>query len=145
MLEGADAGSLILVGVDGSERSLRAGAFVAGLVRERGARIVCLFVHAQRAPSSAAAVELALVEQVAREQTAADLRAEIALRSVELGLGAELIERSGDPFKEIVRVADQLRVDAVVVGASRRRGLRAASGLSSRLVRVGHWPVIVVP
>ena len=51
----------------------------------------------------------------------------------------------GDPYSELVRVASQLRADAVVVGASSRLGHRFVGSLAVRLVKAGKWPVTVVP
>ena len=51
----------------------------------------------------------------------------------------------GDPWTELTRVADELRVDAVVVGASESAGHRIIGSLAGRLVRAGRWPVSVVP
>ena len=42
---GNDGPSVVMVGVDGSETSLRAGAFAAGLARREGSRLVCVYVE----------------------------------------------------------------------------------------------------
>jgi nucleotide-binding universal stress UspA family protein len=41
--------------------------------------------------------------------------------------------------------ADQLKADAVVVGASERAGHRFVGSVAVRLVKAGRWPVTVVP
>jgi nucleotide-binding universal stress UspA family protein len=51
----------------------------------------------------------------------------------------------GDPFTELRRIADEIRADAVVVGASAHAGHRLVGSLAVRLVRAGRWPVTVVP
>ncbi|MCU1663055.1 MAG: universal stress protein UspA, partial [Pseudonocardia sp.] len=51
----------------------------------------------------------------------------------------------GDPFTELARIADEVRADAVVVGASTQAGHRLIGSLAVRLVRAGRWPVTVVP
>ena len=43
--------------------------------------------------------------------------------------------RSGDPFRELVKVAEEQRADAVVVGASEHAGHRFVGSLGLRLVR----------
>ncbi len=51
----------------------------------------------------------------------------------------------GDPYTELRRVADDVRADAVVVGASTQAGHRFIGSLAVRLVKAGRWPVTVVP
>jgi nucleotide-binding universal stress UspA family protein len=51
----------------------------------------------------------------------------------------------GDPYTEIKRMADEMRADAMVVGASAKAGHRIIGSLAVRLVRAGRWPVTVVP
>ena len=52
---------------------------------------------------------------------------------------------AGDPYHELRRVADEVRADAVVVGASTKAGHRLVGSLAVRLVKAGRWPVTVVP
>ena len=141
---GTDGPSRILVAVDNSDTSLRAGAYAAGLARRQGSHIICLFVGeinplvASMPAAAGAAVQMnhAIAEQI---------RAEIKAQAPPLGLEVTFLERSGDPFTEIVRVADELRVDAVIVGASTSGGHRWMGSIASRLVKIARWPVTVVP
>jgi nucleotide-binding universal stress UspA family protein len=82
--------------------------------------------------------------QVADEM-AADMESRIATAAAEMGLRMQFISVAGDPWTELTRVADELRVDAVVVGASESAGHRIIGSLAGRLVRAGRWPVSVVP
>ncbi len=75
----------------------------------------------------------------------AQLQHEIDERAAALGVRARLVEREGDPATEIAKVADELRVDAVIVGASTQVGHRFIGALGVHLVRLAHWPVTVVP
>jgi nucleotide-binding universal stress UspA family protein len=141
---GTDGPSLILVAVDGSDTSMRAGAYAAGLARRQGSRIVCVYVGqiaglAAGVPSAVGAL-IQMHDSVAR-----NLRAQIEDRLPFLGVEVTFVERRGDPYTEIVRVAEQMRVDAVVVGRSNQRGHRFFGSLAVRLVRDAQWPVIVVP
>ena len=141
---GTDGPSRILVAIDNSDTSLRAGAYAAGLARRQGSHIICLFVGeinplvASMPAAAGAAVQMnhAIAEQI---------RAEITAQAPRLGLEVTFLERSGDPFTEIVRIADELRVDAVIVGASTSGGHRWMGSIASRLVKIARWPVTVVP
>lgn len=61
------------------------------------------------------------------------------------GIHAEFVLRRGNPYRELLAVADELRVDAVVVGASTQSGRRFVGSLAGRLVRDAAWPITVVP
>jgi nucleotide-binding universal stress UspA family protein len=133
----------ILVGVDGSDTSLRAGSYAAGLARRQGAELVVLFVRTTGAAGTRA--DLLVAVRDAQDQVAADLRETARTRSAELNLRVSFHERSGNPYAELVKLADELRVDAVVVGASTQAGHRFVGSLAARLVRQARWPVTVVP
>ncbi|HEY1174618.1 MAG TPA: universal stress protein, partial [Phytomonospora sp.] len=53
--------------------------------------------------------------------------------------------RRGDPYGELRAAADDLKADAVIVGASVQPGHRLVGSVAARLVRTGKWPVAVVP
>jgi nucleotide-binding universal stress UspA family protein len=145
---GTDGPKVILVGVDNSVTSLRAGAYAAGMARRQGARLVCVYV--EQHSSMAGAASVAAPSAVAAEEQALQSEAEYLRKLVEdgvgrLGLRAEFIAARGDPYSEIKRIADEIRADAVVVGASTKAGHRFVGSLAVRLVRAGRWPVTVVP
>jgi nucleotide-binding universal stress UspA family protein len=79
------------------------------------------------------------------EEIAADLRAQTAVRAADLGIDYEFHVRHGDPYQELVAVAQATRADAIVVGASASVGHKFTGSLAVRLVRAGRWPVTVVP
>jgi nucleotide-binding universal stress UspA family protein len=139
---GNDGPSLIIAGVDGSDTSLRATAFAGGLARREGSRLVCVFVSA---PPMFAAMAPGAVAATLPDEIADDLRQRLEEGASYHGLRVELIVRHGDPFAELTRVADELRADMVVVGASTHAGHRLIGSLAVRLVRAGRWPVTVVP
>jgi nucleotide-binding universal stress UspA family protein len=141
---GTDGPSLIIAAVDGSETSLRAGAYAAGLARRQGSNLAVLFVHnvggfARSVPGAIPAMA------EANRMTATELREAIEEQSARLGIDATLYEREGTPFTEVVTLADELRADAVIVGASTQAGHRFVGSLALHLVRAARWPVTVVP
>jgi nucleotide-binding universal stress UspA family protein len=135
---------ILLVGIDGSETSMRAGAYAGGLALRQHARLVCLYV---RTYSVSAGVGIAAVPALARahDDIASELREMVETQSVRMGLSAQFVEREGSPFNEIVRLAGELPADAVIVGASTKAGHRFVGSLAVHLVRLSKWPITVVP
>ena len=65
--------------------------------------------------------------------------------TAELGVAVTFVRRQGNPYLELVRAAEEMRVDAIVVGASGKAGHRIVGSLAGHLVRDAKWPVTVVP
>ncbi len=144
---GTDGPMVILAGIDDSVTSLRAGAYAAGLARRQGARLVCVYVEQRSGmygASAAGAGVIAAQDEVLAE-TAADLRRRAEEYAGVLGVPITFIAARGDPYTELRRVADEVRADAVIVGASTKAGHRWVGSLAVRLVKAGRWPVTVVP
>jgi nucleotide-binding universal stress UspA family protein len=145
---GTDGPKVILVGVDDSVTSMRAGAYAAGLARRQGAQLVCVFVERPSAMYGAAAGAGAgaiAAQEEALQETAAKLHREAEAEAERLGVPLTFVVAHGDPYAELRRVADEMRADAVVVGASTQAGHRWIGSLAVRLVKAGRWPVTVVP
>jgi len=138
---------VILVGVDDSVTSLRAGWYAAGLARRQGAKVVVVFVAPVPtvlavAPTGAAVMS---AEMQAQDELARQMRERIEAGAKEFGISITFIAAHGDPYTEIKRIADETHADAIVVGASTKAGHRLVGSLAVRLVRAGKWPVTVVP
>jgi nucleotide-binding universal stress UspA family protein len=141
---GTDGPTVIVVGVDGTDTSLRAAAYAIGLARRQGARLMAVYV----APAGGLAAQTAAGMSALGETTdeiADDLRRRLGQVSTELGVAVEFKAVRGDAVAEITRAAGDIRADAVVVGASTRAGHRLVGSVAVRLVRAGRWPVTVVP
>ncbi len=140
----SDGPATVLVAIDGSETSMRAGAYAAGMARRQQARLVCLYVRPFSAVGGLSAGAAAGIQE-AHEAMARELRQAVETHSRRLGVRAELVVRDGSPFTEIVRLADELQADVVIVGASTKAGHRFVGSLAVHLVRASRWPVTVVP
>lgn len=141
---GTDGPTRILVGVDGTETSMRAAAYAAGMARRQGSALLVLFViPTNTLASGMAATAGAVIE--AHHEIAEGLRAQFVEATERLGIAARFLERRGNPYQELVRVAQELRVDAIVIGASMRAGHKLVGSLAGRLVRDAQWPITVVP
>ena len=130
--------------MDGSPTSLRAGAYAAGLARRQRSELVVAYV-AGNSPLAAMTPELSGAMNQALDQLTERLRADVSSGAAYVGIEASFVAGRGDPYTEICRIAEQERVDAVIVGASAQSGHRFVGSLAVRLVRAGRWPVTVVP
>ena len=135
---------VLLVGIDGSDTSLRAGAYAAGLATRQHARLVCLYVRTYKIAAGVGVAAIPSMQQ-AHDDIARELREMVESQSARIGIHAEFVEREGNPFAEIVRLADELPADAVIVGASTKAGHRFVGSLAVHLVRTSRWPITVVP
>ncbi len=134
-----------MVGVDGTDTSMRAAAFAAGLARRQGARLVAVFVAAPSAWVPIGAPGLAYAQAENAETLADELREQVHLGAQDLGICASFQYLRGDPYRELSRTADEIQADLVVIGASTGLCHRLLRSTGSRLVRARRWPVVVVP
>ncbi len=119
----------IVVGTDGSETAGAAVALAVGLARDQGAKLhLVVGVHTATAvavpagganvsdPSGGAA--LRGVAQRMLEEVAGDVK----------GLETEIHTGVGDPAEVIIRTADEVGADLIVVGSKGLRGTRRILG-----------------
>ncbi|MFC5181563.1 universal stress protein [Actinomadura harenae] len=139
-----DGPRVIVCGMDGSDPSLRAVAYAWGLARRSGARLVAVYVVPVAAMSALTPGGAAVLRE-ATEQVANEMRAELEKATARARVSYEFRTEPGDPASVLAAVADEVRADAVVVGASAQAGHRLIGSVAVRLVRTGRWPVTVVP
>ncbi|MFI5890067.1 universal stress protein [Actinoplanes sp. NPDC051513] len=140
----ADGPGTIVVGIDGSDSSLHAAAYAAGLARRQGSRLVVVYVRKLASPAlPLAGAVVAVID--AQDQIERELRTAVEQRVSLLALDVELVVRTGEPYAELIEVAEQVHADAVIVGRSTKLLHRVMGSLAVKLVRAGRWPVTVVP
>jgi nucleotide-binding universal stress UspA family protein len=145
---GTDGPSAIVVGVDGSEPSLRAAAYAAGLARRQRTRLVAVYARTHPAVLISIADQVGLATKGvldAQDEVEAQLRTALLAQSKVWDVDACLIVRTGDPLNVLSEVAREVRADSVIVGSSAGVGHRITGSLAVRLVRARRWPVTVVP
>lgn len=134
-----------MVGIDGSESSLRAAAYAGGLARRQNALLAIVYVQ----PVLATGVSLGAPVGDTTGEIAEGLVAEIRTATERVkeifAVRWEFHTFRGDPYNGLVTAADELKADAVVVGASESAGHRIVGSVAVRLVKAGRWPVTVVP
>ncbi|WP_230394505.1 universal stress protein [Plantactinospora alkalitolerans] len=142
---GFDGPRVIMVGIDGSPTSMHAAAYACGMARRQRCRLVVVFVVSPASFVAAVSGVAAEAQENACQELAADLRTEIRLIADEFRVPTTFVTRRGDPYQELRQAADQVRADLVVVGVSAQAGHRFVGSIATRLVRLGRWPVAVVP
>jgi nucleotide-binding universal stress UspA family protein len=141
----------IVVGVDGSDTSLRALAYAVGAARRMEGRVVVGFVHPHARASaalgvSAGVVDAALTAAAEVEDAACDVVATaVETARDECGVAIELRHLQGTPAEALARLADAEAADLVVVGASRHPANPVHASVARRLNRHIAWPLTVVP
>ncbi|MGW1893616.1 universal stress protein [Streptomyces sp. NPDC002004] len=142
---GTDGPKVIVVGVDGSESSMRAAAYAAGLARRQGALLAVVYVQPVMAAGAALGVPVAEATDEIAQSLVAEIRAATERVKDIFQVRWEFHTFRGDPYNGLVSAADDLKADAVVVGASEQAGHRIIGSVAIRLVKAGRWPVTVVP
>ncbi|MET8507597.1 universal stress protein [Streptomyces sp. NPDC015232] len=142
---GTDGPKVIVAGVDGSASSLRAAAYAAGLARRQNALLALVYVQPVLAAGASMGAPIAGATEEIAEGLVAEIR-ESAERVKEIfRVRWEFHTFRGDAYAGLVSAADELKADAVVVGASESAGHRFVGSVAVRLVKAGRWPVTVVP
>jgi nucleotide-binding universal stress UspA family protein len=140
----------ILLATDGSDEASRATEAAVELSRDTGSEMHIVYVL----PTPAQLIGHHLYSSEIRESLigGAEREAEVFLKEQANRIGsdggkvAETHLRSGDPDKEILRLAEALGVGLIVIGS---RGLGAISrallgSVSDSVVRHAHCPVLIV-
>ncbi|MFE5036178.1 universal stress protein [Streptomyces sp. 900105755] len=142
---GTDGPKVIVVGMDGSDSSWRATSYAAGLARRQHALLAIVYVQPVLAAGAALGAPVAeTTDEIAEELVGQIREAAERLRGI-FEVRWEFHTFRGDAYNGMVKAADELKADAVVVGASEQAGHRFIGSVAIRLVKAGRWPVTVVP
>lgn len=136
---------MIVVGVDGSDSSLRAAAYAGGLARRQHALLAIVYVQPVMPAGAALGVPVGDTTGEIAEGLVAEIRSAAERVKGIWDIRWEFHTVRGDPYSGLVTAADELTADAVVVGASEQAGHRIVGSVAVRLVKAGRWPVTVVP
>lgn len=139
----------IVVGVDGSETSMRAAGIATEIARARQAKLVLVTVVRPPegwwgiggAPPTPEALSAALVE--GQQQVIRETEEQLPLD----GMDYETVEELGDPTSRLIAVAEDREAGLIVIG-KRGAGLAERVMLGSVADRLCHHspvPVMVVP
>jgi nucleotide-binding universal stress UspA family protein len=136
---------VIVAGVDGSDSSMRAAAYAAGLARRQGALLALVYVQPVMTAGAALGAPVAeTTDEIAEDLVQQIREATERLKGI-FEVRWEFHTFRGDPYNGLVTASDRLKADAVVVGASEQAGHRIIGSVAIRLVKAGRWPVTVVP
>lgn len=142
---GTDGPKVIVAGVDGSDSSMRAAAYAAGLARRQGALLALVYVQPVMTAGAALGAPVAeTTDEIAEDLVQQIREATERLKGI-FEVRWEFHTFRGDPYNGLVTASDRLKADAVVVGASEQAGHRIIGSVAIRLVKAGRWPVTVVP
>ncbi|WP_329310358.1 universal stress protein [Streptomyces sp. NBC_01262] len=142
---GTDGPKVIVTGIDGSESSWRAASYAAGLARRQNALLAIVYIQPLISAGAAFGAPVAETTGEIAEQLIDEIRRGAKQVEGVFQLRWEFHTFPGDPFAGLAKAADELKADAVVVGASEQAGHRIVGSVAVRLVKAGRWPVTVVP
>lgn len=142
---GSDGPKVIMVGTDGSAAAARATAYAAGLARRQNALLAIVYVQPVLLGAVAMGADVSGTTGEVAEELVREIRASAERVRGVFEVRWRFHTFRGDPYLGLVRAAEQLKADAVVVGASEQAGHRIIGSVAVRLVKAGRWPVTVVP
>ena len=143
--------AMVVVGLDGSETSWAAFWWACGETRRLNGQLVAVFVSSSTpacmAAMTSAAVSVAVSDYAVVEQaTAAEamsLRAEVQGHGND-GLSVAFVHARGHPARELLRVAEEVGADLIVVGRSTKARHQIAGSLGRCLIGKPGSPIVVV-
>ncbi|WP_196807522.1 universal stress protein [Candidatus Solirubrobacter pratensis] len=139
----------MVIGLDGSDTSWDAFWWGCGQARRLNRRAVAVFVSPTIDAGSGLALALGCscdCEDIDRRVTerAIELAGEVNRHAADHGLDVLFVHARGEPVQELLRVAEAVRSDLIVVGRPTRALHRIAGSLGRRLIGRSTAPVVAV-
>jgi nucleotide-binding universal stress UspA family protein len=134
-----------MCGVDGSDGGLDAARVAGDLSRRLAAGLLLVHVSEPVPRFRMSPESFAAVQEFEREQARA-LLAEGA-RASGIGDNAELLAETGEPARRLLELAEERRVDLIIVGTRGRGAWMSAvlGSVSGHLAANARCPVVIVP
>jgi nucleotide-binding universal stress UspA family protein len=144
----------ILVPIDGSKRALKALEYAVDLAKQTGSLLILLsvidktsFYGLQTIPSESSPTHLLETLEDYLRQTSEAYVAEAEGLCRSKGVESQNIVKDGHPFEEIIKAAEDMKIDLIVMGSHGKSALMGAL-LGSVTMRVIHMetkvPVLIV-
>ncbi len=135
----------ILVATDGSEYSLMAVKYAIKLAKENNAKLTAIYVANIRG-------EFGLLRAVTKgmdkiiEEEAMKILTNVKNMAKEEGVNVELVFRKGVPSNEILKVADEIKADLIVLGSRGLSGIEKilVGSVTERVIANAKCPVLVI-
>jgi nucleotide-binding universal stress UspA family protein len=134
----------ILCPIEFDQTSLDALTLAYDLARESHATLYLL--HVARIPADYMDVPLPFPENPRWERQAREKLERIAAERLQSGFDYQINVVSGTPDIDVLRMANELKVDLIVMATHGRKGLKhlVLGSVAERVVREAHCPVLTI-
>jgi nucleotide-binding universal stress UspA family protein len=142
----------ILLPTDGSECSAKAMAYALSFAKQYGGRVVALHVIDQRWEEQTRIVFAEVGQDLTRkirngyEEEAGRILRGVTDAASRLGVAVESRVLTGIPFEDIIRAAQELPADIIIMGTHGRAGMShlLLGSVAEKVVRRAPCPVLTV-
>ena len=137
---------------DGSECFVKAANYALSFAKQYGARIVALHVVDQRWEEQSRAVLTEMGQDLTQkiragyEEEARRIVGEVAAAAAKAGIPIEARIAGGIPYEEIVRTAQTVAADVIIMGTHGRTGMSHLflGSVAEKVIRRAQCPVLTV-
>ncbi|MDO8886030.1 universal stress protein [Candidatus Oleimmundimicrobium sp.] len=137
----------ILFPTDGSKTAERAREFAVNIAKATSAKIIVLSVAPT--PTTLSGFQPAIASRFESElkNKMMEIAKTAKKKILDEGVKADFKVVSGDPSDRIVELAEEEKVDAIVMGTHGTTGLARffIGSVADRVVRKAHCPIVLVP